>query len=87
MYRIILGKIHDEVTETMLEETLKAAKISYQKVEKLSKEEAHKILGIDSEKQKFDEKCKEIHLALSTPSPQMSSLSEKPQKKKKSKAL
>jgi len=49
---IILGKVHDQATEAMLEETLKNAKLTFLKVEKLEKSEAEELLGISEEQQK-----------------------------------
>lgn len=43
---IILGKVHDETTAEMVEQTLKTAKLNYLSVEKLEKETAEEILGI-----------------------------------------
>ena len=40
---IILGKVHDQATEEMLEETLRNAKLKFLKVEKLEKSKAEEL--------------------------------------------
>lgn len=46
---IILGKVHDQATEEMLEETLRNAKLKFLKVEKIEKAKAEELLGICEE--------------------------------------
>lgn len=43
---IILGKVHDDTTVEMVEQTLKTAKLNFLSVEKLPKAKAEEILGI-----------------------------------------